>query len=82
MILGKVSTDGLDDTTFTAKKECSIHFTEHYNKFCSGLRYNGANSDILINSTKICNKYKVNNSEINSVPLGLGNVSKVFQLVT
>ena len=34
LILGKITTDDLDDNSFTAKKEYFINFTEQQKKFC------------------------------------------------
>ena len=47
---------------------------ETRNLFLS-LHYNGANSHLFVNSVQIY-KFKANDSEINTVPLCLGNVSK------
>ena len=80
LILGNGPIDGLDDTIFTAKKECSKSFTEQQKKFCLSLHYNGVNSYIIVNGIEIC-KVKVKDSEINAAPLYLGNVSKIFLLI-
>ena len=63
LILGEGPTQGLDDTPLTAEKKNSINFTEHNEKFCLSLHYNGANSYLLLSSTKI-HKFKAKNSEI------------------
>ena len=75
-ILGEVPTQGLDDVTLTAKKSYSINFTETENKFCLSLHYNGANS-LLVSGTEII-KFKEKGSEINSILICLGNISKDF----
>lgn len=48
LILGKGPTQGLDDTRLIAQKEYSIKFTEHLNKFCISLYYNGVYSLYLL----------------------------------
>ena len=44
-------------------------------KFCLSLHYNGANSYLFVNGTKIY-KFKAKDSEIVATPLSLGNISK------
>ena len=44
-------------------------------KFCSSLHYNGANSYLFVNGTKIY-KFKAKDSETAASPLCLGNISK------
>ena len=44
LILGEGPAPGLDGTTLTAEKKCSINFTENNKKLCLSLHYNGANS--------------------------------------
>ena len=39
LILGKGSTQELDDTKLTAEAEYSINFTKQRNKFCLNLHY-------------------------------------------
>ena len=73
LILGKVPTDGLDDTTLIAEKEYSINFTEQNKKICLSLHYNGANSCILVNGVEI-HKFKTKDFEIKATPLCLGNI--------
>ena len=73
LILGRRPTQGLE-STLTAEKMYSINFTEK-NKFCLSLHYNGANSYLFVNGTKI-HKFKAKDSKIVSTPLCLGNISK------
>ena len=73
LILDKGPTQGLDDNTLTAEKE----YTERHKKFCLSLHYNGVNSYLFVNGVAIC-KFKAKDSEINSYPIGLGNISKDF----
>ena len=48
-------------------------------KFCSSLHYNGANSYLFVNGTKIY-KFKAKDSEIVATPLYLGNISKNWSI--
>ena len=68
LILGHGLTQGLDDTTLTAEATYSINFTQPKRKFCSSLHYNGSNSFLYVNTTKI---YKFKAKDF----LCLGNVS-------
>ena len=79
LVLGEGITQGLDDTTLTAEKTCSINFTENNKKFCLSLHYNGANSYLFVNGTEI-HKFKAKDSEIVAYPLCLGNISKDFSI--
>ena len=53
----------------------SINFTKKNTKFCLSLHYNGANSYLFVNGTKII-KFKAKDSEIRAYSLCLGNISK------
>ena len=44
-------------------------------KFCLSLHYNGTNGYLFVNGTEII-KFKAKDSEINAIPLCLGNISK------
>ena len=79
LVLGKDFTQGLNNTTIYAEKLYSINFTENNTKFCLGLRYNGANSYLFVNGTKIY-KFKAKDSEIVATPLCIGNISKDFSV--
>ena len=46
-------------------------------KSCLRLHYNGANSYLFANDTEI-HKFKAKDSEINPIPLCLGNIFKNF----
>ena len=74
LVLGKGPTQGLRHT-LTAEKMHSINFTMTRKKFCLSLPYNGANSYLFFNGTKIY-KFKAKDSEIVASPLCLGNISK------
>ena len=74
LILSKGPTQGLEHTP-AAEKLYSINFTKENTKLCLGLHYNGANSYLFVNSTKII-KFKAKDSEILACPLYVGNISK------
>ena len=46
-------TQGLDDTTLTAEAQYSINFSRSNRKFCLSLHYNGSNSFLFVNATKM-----------------------------
>ena len=77
--LGEGPKQGLDGTTLTAEKKYSINFTESKEKICLSLHYNGANSCLFVNGTKII-KFKANDSQIVATALCLGNISKKFSV--
>ena len=79
LILGKEETKGLDNTTLTVKAEYFINFSRSQRKFCLSLHYNGSNSFLFVNSTKI-HQFKAKDSEIKRYPLCLGNISKDFSV--
>ena len=68
------------DTTLTADKMYSINFSATEKKFCLNLHYNGANSYLFVNGTKII-KFKAKDSEIVANPLCLGNISEDVSVV-
>ena len=55
----------------------SINFIKTNTKSCLSLHYNGANSYLFVNGTKII-KFKAKDSEIMATPLCLGKISKEF----
>ena len=59
----------------TSEKMYSVNFTDHREKYCLSLHYNGENSYLFVNGTEII-KFKVKDSEIVATPLCLGNISK------
>ena len=71
LTFGEGPTQRLNDTD--CGKKVSINFTEHNKKFCLSLDYNGANSCLFANVTEIY-KFKAKDSEINAIPLCLGNI--------
>ena len=50
LIVGRGPTQGLDDTTLTAEAKCPINFRK---RFVLSLHYNGSNSFLFVNATKI-----------------------------
>ena len=77
LILGKCPTPGLNNTTLTAETLFSINFTRPGIKFCLSLHYNGSNSFLFVNATKIY-QFKAKDSEIKLYPLCLQNISGDF----
>ena len=77
LILGKVSTKRLDCTTLTAEAKYPINFTQSGKRFILSLHYNGSNSFLFVNATKVY-QFKAKDSEIKDYALCLGNVSKEF----
>ena len=80
LIFGKSATQELDDTTLTAEAEYLINYSRSNKKFCLSLHYNGSNSFLLVNATKIY-QFKANDSEMKKYPLRLGKVSKDFTVI-
>ena len=62
LILGKGPTQGIE-STLSAEKMYSINFTKKILNFCLVLHYNGANSYLFVNGSKII-KFKAKDSEI------------------
>ena len=75
LILGAGPTQGLDDTTLTAEAKYPINFTQSGKRFVLSLHYNGSNSFLFVNATKVY-QFKAKNSEIKDYALCLGNISK------
>ena len=74
LVLGKGPTQGLEHT-LTAEKIYSINFTVTKIKFSLSLLYNGANSNLLVNGTKIY-KFKAKDFKTVEASLCLRNISK------
>ena len=77
LILGEGPTQGLDDTTLTAEAKYPINFTQSGKRFVLSLHYNGSNSFLFVNATKVY-QFKAKNSEIKGYWLCIGNISKDF----
>ena len=53
LILGEGPTQQLDDTTLTAEAKYPINFTQSGKRFVLSLHYNGSNSFLFLNATKV-----------------------------
>ena len=63
LILGKRTTQWLDNTTLTVEAEYSINFSRSNRKFYLSLHYNANKGFLLVNATKIY-KFKAKDSEM------------------
>ena len=79
LILGEQPTQWLDDTTLTAETKYPINFTQSNRRFVLSLHYNGSDSFLCVNATKIY-KFNAKGSEIKKYSLCLGNVLKDFTI--
>ena len=68
------------DTTLAAEAKYPINFTQANIKFILSLPYNGSDSFLFVEATKIY-QFKAKNLEIKLFPLCLGNISKAFTIV-
>ena len=62
-----------------AEVKYSINFSSPKRKCCLNLHYNGSNSFLFVNATKIY-QLKEKDSEIKESPLCLENISKTFSV--
>ena len=53
LILGEGPTQGLDNNTLTAEAKYPINFTKSEKRFLLSLHYNGSNSFLFVNATKV-----------------------------
>ena len=74
LIFGKGPTQGSNNTILTAEAKYPINFTQSGKRFVLSLHYNGSNSFLFVNATKVY-QFKAKNSEIKDYALCLGNVS-------
>ena len=63
------------DLTLSVEIMYSLNFTRNNKKLCLSLHYNGANSYLFVNGTKIY-KFKSKRFWNVATPLCLGNISK------
>ena len=77
LIHGEGPTQGLDDTTVIAEAKYPINFTQPNKRLVLSLHYNGSNSLLFVNATKIY-QFEAEDSEIKYYALCLGNISKDF----
>ena len=57
LVLDEGLKQGLNDTTLTAAAKYSVKFSRSERQFCLSLHYNGSNSFVFVNTTKI-NQFK------------------------
>ena len=53
LIIGERATQILDDTTLTPEEKHPINFTQSGKRFVLSLQYNGSNSFLFVNATRI-----------------------------
>ena len=78
-MLGKGSTQWLDDTKITAEAKCSINFAEFKKRFVLSLHYCGSNSFLFVSATKMY-QFKAKGSEIKPYILSFRNILKDFTI--
>ena len=66
LILFEGPTQGVDDTQLIAEAKYSINFSRSNRKFCLSLHYNGSNSFLFLNATKIY-QFKAKDSKIKNI---------------
>ena len=54
LVLGEGPSQGIDNTTITAKATYPISFTESGKRLVSSFHYNGSNSLLFVNAVKMC----------------------------
>ena len=79
LILGEGATQGLDDTTLTAEAKYPMTFIQSGKRFALSLHYNGSNSFLSVNDTKVY-QFKEKDSEIKDYALCLGIISQDFTI--
>ena len=79
LIFRKGTTQKLDGTRFTGEEKYSINIKQSGKRFVWSLHYNGSNSFLFVNATKVY-QFKAKNSEIKDYSLCLGNISKYFTI--
>ena len=79
LILGEGPTQGLNDTKLPAEAKYPINFTQSGKRFVLSLHYNGSNSFLFVNSTKVY-QFKAKKTQKQMIMHSLGNVSKDFTI--
>ena len=79
LIFGKRPTQLLDDTTLTAEAKYPINFTQSGKRFVYSLHYNGRNSFLFANATKLY-QFLTKDSEVKDYALCLGKISRNFTI--
>ena len=75
LIFGEGPSQRLDGTTFPAEAKYHIDFTQSEKRFVLSLHYNGSNSFLFVNPTKVY-QFKAEKSEIKDFALCLSNILK------
>ena len=78
-IFGEGPTQELDDTTLRAEAKYPINFIQPRKWFVLSLRYNGSNSFLFANATKMY-QFKAKASEIKDYTRCFSNISKDFTI--
>ena len=73
------ATSFVDDTTLTEEAKYPINLAQLLKRFVLSLHYNGSNSFLFVNATKIY-QLKTKDSEIKYYTLCLGNISRNFTI--
>ena len=79
LILSEGATQGLDDTTLTAEAKYPMKFRQSGKRFVLSLHYNGSNSFLFVNATKVY-QFKEKGSEIKDYALCLSSISQDFTI--
>ena len=79
LILDERLIQGLDYTTLTAQEKYPFSFTQSGKRFVLSLHYNGSDSFLFVNATKVY-QFKAKDSEIEDYTLCLFNISKYFTI--
>ena len=80
LIFGEGPTQVLDDTSLTEETKYCINFSPSGKRFVLSPQYDGSNSFLFLNATKVY-QFKANNSLIKDYGLCLGNVQNILQLI-
>ena len=73
LILDQGPTQGLDDDTLTAEVRYPLNFTQSERRFVLSLHYNGSDSFLFVDATKIY-QFDAKDLEIKKNSLRLGNI--------
>ena len=79
LILCEGTTLGLHDSTLTVEAKYPINFTQSRKRFVLSLHYNGNNSLLFVNATKIY-EFRAKESKMKNYALFLSNISKEFTI--
>ena len=74
-IIFEEPTQGLDDATLTTEAKYPINCTQRIKRFVLSLQYNGTNSFLFVNATKVY-QFKAKDSEIKYYALCLRKISQ------